>query len=161
MSQVVWLSLGSNLGDRQANLEAARLGLEPEVCELAASGVYETPPWGYRDQPKFLNMALKAQTDLAPLDLLKYLKRLEALLGRRPGARYGPRLIDIDILFYGSLILSQPGLEIPHPRLAERAFVLVPLVEIAPDLRHPALGQTMRELLEQIDSHEIRRYEAG
>jgi len=160
MSQVVYLSLGSNLGDRQTNLEAACRELEPQVHVLAASAIYETPPWGYLDQPKFLNMALEAQTDLAPLDLLKFLKKLETQLGRRPGEHYGPRVIDIDILLYDSLILSQPGLEIPHPHLAERAFVLVPLAEIAPALRHPALGQTMQQLLEQIDSQDIQRYAA-
>jgi 2-amino-4-hydroxy-6-hydroxymethyldihydropteridine diphosphokinase len=160
VSGVIYLSLGSNLGDRQANLEAAIRELEPQVHALAASAIYETPPWGYLDQPKFLNMALEAQTDLAPLDLLKFLKKLETQLGRRPGEHYGPRVIDIDILLYDSLILSQPGLEIPHPHLAERAFVLVPLAEIAPALRHPALGQTMQQLLEQIDSQDIQRYAA-
>lgn len=156
MSETVYLGLGTNLGDRQANLEAACKALETRLQVLAKSSVYETPPWGYLDQPKFLNMALKAQTDLSPVELLKLLKELETSLGRRPGERYGPRVIDIDILFYGSLILRQAGLDVPHPRLAERAFVLVPLAEIAPDLRHPVSGLTVQEMLDQIDASDIK-----
>ena len=155
MSHTVFLGLGTNQGDRLANLRAVhavflpvRAAPAPSVRFLQASPIYETEPWGYLDQPAFLNQALKAETDLPPLDLLAYLKDLEAQLGRRPNFRYGPRLIDIDILIYDDLVLSLPGLEIPHPRLAERAFVLVPLADLAPDLCYPGNGHTMRELME-------------
>jgi 2-amino-4-hydroxy-6-hydroxymethyldihydropteridine diphosphokinase len=136
-----------------------RTALATSVRLLQASPIYETEPWGFLDQPAFLNQALQAETDLPPLDLLTYLKDLEAQLGRMPNFRYGPRLIDIDILLYDDLVLSLPGLEIPHPRLAERAFILVPLVDLAPDLRypgngrhslngrHPMDGQTLQDLL--------------
>ncbi len=148
MSHTVYLGLGTNLGDRLANLQAVRAvftplqtALAPSVRLLQASPIYETEPWGFLDQPAFLNQVLQAETDLPPLDLLAYLKDLEMQLGRQPNFRYGPRLIDIDILLYDDLVLSLPGLEIPHPRLAERAFVLVPLADLAPDLRYPGNGR--------------------
>ncbi|RME88547.1 MAG: 2-amino-4-hydroxy-6-hydroxymethyldihydropteridine diphosphokinase [Anaerolineae bacterium] len=158
MTHVVYLALGTNLGDRLANLRAALDTLPPAVRVLATSPVYETPPWGYTDQPPFLNMVIRAATDLPPADLLTYLKRLEADLGRTPTFRYGPRQIDLDILFYDDLTLETPSLIIPHPRLHERPFVLVPLADLAPDLRHPALGATVRELLEAVDTSGIHRY---
>jgi len=155
MKHIVYLGLGTNQSDRGANLQAAREIFTPStsipmpsVHLLQASPIYETEPWGYLDQPAFLNQALKVETALPPPDLLAYLKNLEVQLGRQPNFRYGPRLIDIDILLYDDLVLSLPGLEAPHPRLAERAFVLAPLVDLAPDLRHPVTGQTMRQLLE-------------
>ncbi len=132
--------------------------LAPSVRLLQASPIYETEPWGFLDQPAFLNQALQAETDLPPLDLLAYLKDLETQLGRMPNFRYGPRLIDIDILLYDDLVLSLPGLEIPHPRLAERAFVLVPLVDLAPDLRYPGNGHTIEELLEQTGRAGVRLF---
>ena len=155
MKHIVYLGLGTNQSDRLANLQAAREIFTPSpafpipsVHLLQASPIYETEPWGYLDQPAFLNQALEVETALPPPDLLAYLKNLEVQLGRQPNFRYGPRLIDIDILLYDDLVLSLPGLDIPHPRLAERAFVLAPLVDLAPDLRHPVAGQTMRQLLE-------------
>jgi 2-amino-4-hydroxy-6-hydroxymethyldihydropteridine diphosphokinase len=155
---VIYLALGTNLGDRLANLQAAQGRLSPQVQATAASPVYETAPWGYADQPAFLNMALKAETGLPPQELLRYLKAIEAELGRRPTFRYGPRVIDLDILFYADLVLNIPELTLPHPRLPERAFVLAPLADLAPELRHPVLGLTVRELLAQVADQPVKRW---
>jgi 2-amino-4-hydroxy-6-hydroxymethyldihydropteridine diphosphokinase len=156
MGHIVYLALGSNLGDRLANLREAIAAMPPDVVVLQQSRVYETPPWGYADQPAFLNMALKSETALSPLDLLKYLKRLESALGRTPTFHYGPRKIDLDILFYDDLVMETPELVVPHPRLHERAFVLVPLADVAAEFVHPILKQTINEQLQQVDSDEIR-----
>jgi 2-amino-4-hydroxy-6-hydroxymethyldihydropteridine diphosphokinase len=119
------------------------------------SSVYETPPWGYTDQAAFLNQVVMVNTYLAPDALLGHLKRLEAALGRVPNFQNGPRLIDIDILFFDDLVMNTPPLMIPHPRLHERAFVLVPLAEIAPDLVHPVLHKPIHKLLDNLDHSEI------
>lgn len=142
----VYLALGTNLGDRLANLKQAIAALTPQLEVKAKSQVYETPPWGFEDQPKFLNQAVKANTYLDPLPLLKHLKRLEVALGRQVSFPNGPRLIDIDILFYDDLVLHTPPLVLPHPRLHERGFVLLPLMDIAPDLVHPQTKQSVREM---------------
>ncbi len=156
--ELVFLALGSNLGDRLANLEAALAALPPAVKVLQRSPVYETPPWGITDQPAFLNMVIQAKTHLEPGPLLLHLKSLETKLGRRPSIRYGPRLIDIDILFYNDLILNTPALTIPHPHLHERAFVLVPLADLAADFIHPVLRKPIRELLTGIETTGVKRY---
>ncbi len=156
MDHIIYLALGTNLGDRLANLRAALEAMPPEVCVLARSHVYETPPWGYTDQPAFLNMAVKAETSLGPESLLKRLKQVEVEVGREPGIRYGPRIIDLDILFYDNLVLNEENLVIPHPRLAERAFVLVPLHDLAPELHHPVNGKMIEELLAGVNTKGIR-----
>lgn len=145
-THIVYLALGSNLGDRQENLRAAIASLSPQMEVKAKSHIYETPPWGYENQPKFYNQAIKAETYVPPEPLLKHLKRLEIALGRQASFPNGPRLIDLDLLFYDDLILSTSVLTLPHPRLHERGFVLLPLMDIAPGLVHPVLKKSIREL---------------
>jgi 2-amino-4-hydroxy-6-hydroxymethyldihydropteridine diphosphokinase len=147
MTHTVYLSLGTNLGNRPANLKQAVWSLPPQMTVKAKSKVYQTPPWGYTEQDQFLNMVVKATTYLEPEPLLKHIKRLEVALGRKATFRYGPRLIDIDILFYDDLTLNMPSLVIPHPHLHERGFVLLPLMDIAPDFLHPAQGKSIREMM--------------
>ena len=156
MASSVYLALGTNTGDRLANLRAAIDSLPPLVLVRAESRIYETEPWGYVDQPAFLNMALRVETDLAPLELLTHLKFLEKSLGRVPSFQNGPRLMDMDILFYDDLTLDSLALVLPHPRLQERAFVLVPLAELAPTLMHPRLGRSVGELVETVDVRGVR-----
>lgn len=144
---IVYLALGSNLGNRLSNLKEATAALPPQMEVKAKSAVYETPPWGYEDQPKFLNQVLKATTYLDPEPLLKHLKRLEVTLGRKETFQNGPRLIDMDILFYDDLILNTRLLVIPHPRLQERGFVLLPLMDLDPDLVHPVSKKSVREMM--------------
>jgi 2-amino-4-hydroxy-6-hydroxymethyldihydropteridine diphosphokinase len=148
----IFLGLGTNLGDRRANLQAAWQALPPQVQPLRASRIYETPPWGFAAQPNFLNQVFEAHTLLPPMDLLDHVKQIETRLGRIPTFRNGPRLIDIDILFYGDQVIHLPGLDIPHPRVQERAFMLVPLCDLAPDLLHPVLFQSLSRLAGQVDT---------
>lgn len=123
------------------------------------SPIYETAPWGKTDQPDFLNICLKGETSLEPAALLEACKTAEKKLGREPGERWGPRLIDIDIIFYGSHIDEGERLTIPHPRLAERAFVLAPLADLAPDFVHPVYGRTVGQMLAKVDSSTVQRLE--
>jgi GTP cyclohydrolase-4 len=144
-----YLSLGSNMGDRQKNLDRALGFLSQRLRVERVSSVYDTEPVGDVKQPRFLNLVCRAYTSLPPIELLMVAKGIEAKLGRvsKSGA---PRPIDIDLLFYGDQIVETPGLVIPHPRLTERAFVLVPLAEIAPGLVHPVNGKTVRELKREV-----------
>ena len=148
---IVYLALGSNTGNRAANLKEALASLPPQMEVQAKSQVYETPPWGYTEQDKFLNQVLKVKTYLEPEPLLKHLKRLEVALGRKESFQNGPRLIDIDILFYDDLILESSGLVIPHPRAHERGFVLLPMMDIAPDFVHPLKQKSVRDLIAGCD----------
>ncbi len=158
MDHTVYLSLGSNLGDRSANLKQAISSLRPQMDVKTKSKVYETPPWGYTEQGNFLNQVVKVNTYLEPEPLLKHLKRLEIALGRKATFHYGPRLIDMDILFYDDLVLETPRLVLPHPHVHERGFVLLPMMDIAPDLVHPVLGKSVRELVSLCDLSGIEEY---
>lgn len=147
----VYLALGANLGDRMANIEAAIAMLAPDVGAIERSPVYDTDPKYVTDQPRFLNMVLAGETEMGPRALLALLKGIEARLGRLPGERFGPRPIDLDIVYYGDETIDLPELTVPHPRLAERAFVLRPLADIAPDFTDPASGITVRRMLDGLD----------
>jgi 2-amino-4-hydroxy-6-hydroxymethyldihydropteridine diphosphokinase len=156
MDHIVYLALGTNLGNRLLNLNTAISSLTPQMNLKNKSPVYETPPWGFADQPAFLNQVVMVETYEGPERLLKHLKRLETALGRVPNFQNGPRLIDIDILFYDDLVLDTAPLVIPHPRLHERAFVLVPLADLMPDLVHPVLHKSVHELLRAVSTEEVR-----
>ncbi len=154
---LVYLSLGSNVGDREENLKRAlaRLGALGNV--VAVSSFYETEPVEFTAQPWFLNCVVALEMELSPRQLLDALLALEAAMGRHRTQPKGPRLIDLDILLYGSQIVSEAGLTIPHPALPDRRFVLEPLAEIAPELVHPVLGKTMRELKQALPPGQIVR----
>ncbi|MGE5515876.1 MAG: 2-amino-4-hydroxy-6-hydroxymethyldihydropteridine diphosphokinase [Bacteroidota bacterium] len=143
----VFLGLGTNLGDRAANLRAALDALSAITEIDALSAIYETAPLYVTDQPAFLNMAVRARTPLAPIDLLRALKRMEAELGRVASVRYGPRLIDLDILLYDDVVMDTPDLVLPHPRLHERRFALVPLADVGAEIVHPLLDRSVGQLL--------------
>ena len=147
---IAYIGLGANLGDRQGSLQAAlkKLDNPPTMKVIRVSALYETTPVGVTDQPEFLNAVAAVKTTLSPRELLDVLLHLENQMGRVRTLRWGPRVIDLDLLLYGETQVALAGLTVPHPRLRERAFVLVPLVEIAPDLALPEDGRLVSELAE-------------
>ena len=148
-SESIFLSLGSNLGDRKAVLESAREQIAKRVGLISSkSSVYETEPWGLPDQPAFLNQVIRVETELAPEEVLRIILDIEHELGRVRYERWGTRVIDIDLLYYNALVLDSARLTLPHPRLQDRLFNLIPLAEIAPAFVHPSLKKTSLELLE-------------
>jgi 2-amino-4-hydroxy-6-hydroxymethyldihydropteridine diphosphokinase len=161
-THTVYLSLGSNLGDRAAHIERALVRLGDERVRIVRrSSFYQTEPVEFIEQGWFLNIAVEAETELMPRQLLRVIRGVERELGRKRIVKSGPRTIDIDILLFGANIVNAAELEIPHPRMTERRFVLVPMVEIAPSLRHPALRSTMTELLASTkDRSQVRRISA-
>jgi 2-amino-4-hydroxy-6-hydroxymethyldihydropteridine diphosphokinase len=148
---IVYISIGSNLGDREENCrKAIKLLKENGIVVKKQSSMHETEPWGIKDQQKFINMAIEVETDKKPEELLRILKEIEKEIGRTETTKWGPRVIDLDIIFYDDLILKSQDLEIPHPLLQEREFVLKPLCEIAPDKKHPVTGKTVKEMPEKL-----------
>jgi 2-amino-4-hydroxy-6-hydroxymethyldihydropteridine diphosphokinase len=158
-----YLSLGSNIGDRAANIARAIAALPAHgVRVIKQSRLYETEPVEMREQDWFLNGVVEIETVMQPQELMAALLGVEQSMGRQRLVPKGPRIIDLDILLFGSVVLKQPQLEIPHPRLAERRFVLVPFAEIAPNVMHPVFGKTIRELLEITpDKSEVREAKSG
>jgi 2-amino-4-hydroxy-6-hydroxymethyldihydropteridine diphosphokinase len=157
MTHKIFLGLGSNLGDRRGYLDAAIAAMPPAINVLRRSPIYETAPWGYRDQDDFLNMVVEAETELGPLQLLILLKGIEVRLGRQPRFRNGPREIDIDILLYDDLIHNERALHIPHPRMHERAFILTPLADLTPEIKIPGIDKTVAECLAELDTSGVRK----
>ncbi|NMB61057.1 MAG: 2-amino-4-hydroxy-6-hydroxymethyldihydropteridine diphosphokinase [Chloroflexi bacterium] len=158
MLHQVILGTGSNVGDREENLQLAMAEIQKFATITAQSAIYETNPWGFTDQPAFLNQVLVIETQLDPFDLLDTLKTTEKQIGRTPTFRYGPRMIDIDILFFDKLILEDEKLIIPHPKIADRAFVLIPLDELVPQFIHPLLHRSIHEMVSEINQDGVRLY---
>src|SRR6185437_8029394 len=156
--KTVYLALGANIGERARNLERALDALEAEGVHIVRrSSLYETEPRDVRDQPWFLNLVVEAETILLPRQLLSTIRRIEKNLGRKRVIAKGPRTIDIDILLFGRFVVDTPELQIPHPRLHERRFVLEPLAELAPELRHPITHRSAREMLGDVMDQQVRR----
>ena len=152
----VYLGLGANLGNRRRNIVMALRRMAPLVRVEAVSRLYESEPMGPEGQPPYYNAACRAVTGIEPKGLLRHLQEVEREIGRRPGVHWGPRPIDIDILLYGDRVLDEPGLRIPHPGLPERAFVLLPLRDVAADVTHPELGRAIADLAREIDASGVR-----
>jgi len=160
MGEDVYLLLGSNVGDRETNIKKACELIRTEISgDMILSQLYETAAWGKTDQEAFMNQAILIKTDIAPMVLLALLKDIEKRVGRVETEKWGPRVIDIDVLFYGTQIIQDPELQVPHPYLPVRLFALLPLSEIAGDLKHPILKKTIKELLELCpDTSEVKLY---
>jgi 2-amino-4-hydroxy-6-hydroxymethyldihydropteridine diphosphokinase len=160
-STPIYLSLGSNVGNRAENLRRSIAACDPiGVRILKISSIYETEPVDYLEQPWFLNCVVQGETELSPVELLHALRGIEARMGSKKAFAKGPRLIDIDILLYGVETISSPELRVPHPQMLARKFVLVPLAEIAPELKHASWSGNAEEMLRQTqDRSEVRRFE--
>ncbi|MGH7501069.1 MAG: 2-amino-4-hydroxy-6-hydroxymethyldihydropteridine diphosphokinase [Longimicrobiales bacterium] len=156
-----YIGLGSNVGDRRRALRCAVEALSDHGTIEAVSSVYSTEPVGLREQPWFWNLAVRLATRLRATELLAAMRAIEVELGRRPGPRYGPRTIDIDLLLYDDAVISMPALEVPHPALMDRAFVLRPLIELAPDLAHPMTGERFADRLARGNFERTRRLFEG
>jgi len=149
----VYIGMGSNIGNRESNCwDAIKRMQMKDITIKKTSSMHETEPWGLKEQPKFINMAIEAETRLSPEELLKTLKDIEKDMGRKEGVKWGPRIIDLDILFYNDILIDMENLHIPHPLLHKRDFVLLPLFEIAPDKVHPVLKKTIRQLKEDMNA---------
>lgn len=150
---VVYIGIGSNIGNRQANCKIAIEGLKNKgIVVRKASSMYETEPWGLKEQPRFINMAVEAETGFSPDELLRAIKDIEKEMGREEIVKWGPRIIDLDILLYDDIVIDVEHLHIPHPLLHKRDFVLIPMSEIAPDKVHPALKKSVRQLKEELNA---------
>jgi 2-amino-4-hydroxy-6-hydroxymethyldihydropteridine diphosphokinase len=156
--KLVYIALGSNLGDRAENLRLAREQIDgPDVRLLRASSIYETSPRDVEDQPWFLNQVIECETDLFPRQLLARLQKIERGMGRKRTIAKGPREIDLDILLFGNAVVKAPELEVPHPRMADRRFVLEPLAELVPDKKHPGTRRTLREMLAKVANQVVKK----
>lgn len=148
---IVYIGIGSNIGERQTNCMKAIEALKNKgITVKKISSMHETEPWGLKKQPKFINMAVETETSMSPEELLSALKGIEEDMGREETVKWGPRIIDLDILFYDDIVIDMKHLRIPHPLLHERDFVLNPLAEIAPDKLHPTLNKTVNQLKEKL-----------
>ncbi len=158
MADQIFIALGTNIGSRESNLNNALSALEKEnIFHIqTTSHIYETEPWGYLEQDSFLNMVIQGSSLYPPTELLEKLKSLEVQLGRSPTFHYGPRLIDLDILFYGNQVVETPILKIPHPEMQNRDFVLYPLCEIAPNFIHPEFQQPVTDMLKALPKSNIK-----
>ena len=156
---IVYIGIGSNLGDREKNCTRAIELLEKKgITVKKKSSLYKTEPWGIKDQPEFLNMAIEIETYLKPRELLGFLKQIEAEIGREKSYKWGPRLIDLDILLFDDIILDEDNLKIPHPLMHKRDFVLRPLQEIAPDIIHPSFKMNIGKLLQKLYNESQRSH---
>jgi 2-amino-4-hydroxy-6-hydroxymethyldihydropteridine diphosphokinase len=156
--KLVYIALGSNIGDRAEHLRQAREQIDgPDLRVLRASSIYETAPHDVENQPWFLNQVIECETDLFPRQLLARLQKIERAMGRKRRLAKGPREIDLDILLFGDAVVKAPELEVPHPRLTERRFVLEPLAELAPDKKHPGARKTMREMLAGVMDQVVKK----